>query len=187
MPYYVYIIQSSIDGSFYKGFTEDPLLRLQRHNNGETASTRHLCPWTLVYVEELLSKTEALKREKLLKKLPANVYWHLSIILKILYIILPVSMPPVIPTAVWGRVRVPSGPQKLLKFEKLFCFMPYYVYIIQSSVDGSFYKGLTEDPLLRLQRHNNGETASTRHICPWILVYVEELLSKTETLKEKRN
>ncbi len=57
-----------MDGSFYKGFTEDPLLRLQRHNNGETTSTRHLCPWTLVYVEELLSKTEALKREKVLKK-----------------------------------------------------------------------------------------------------------------------
>jgi putative endonuclease len=68
MPYYVYIIQSSVDGSFYKGFTEDPLLRPQRHNNGETTSTRQLCPWTLVYVEELLSKAEALKREKILKK-----------------------------------------------------------------------------------------------------------------------
>jgi putative endonuclease len=66
--YYIYIIQSEVDGSYYKGYTEDPLLRLQRHNNGETQSTRHLCPWKLVYIETHLSKTIALIREKNLKK-----------------------------------------------------------------------------------------------------------------------
>ena len=68
MPYFVYIIRSEKDGTLYKGFTEDPLLRLARHNNGETVSTRHLTPWIMVYLEELPSKTIALRREKALKK-----------------------------------------------------------------------------------------------------------------------
>ncbi len=68
MAFYVYIIQSQIDKSFYKGFSEDPCKRLIQHNAGETISTRHLAPWKLVYVELLSSKTEALIRERNLKK-----------------------------------------------------------------------------------------------------------------------
>ena len=68
MAYYVYIIQSEVDNSFYKGFSENPQGRLLQHNSGETLSTRRLVPWKLVYVEEVGSKTEALKREKNLKK-----------------------------------------------------------------------------------------------------------------------
>jgi putative endonuclease len=68
MPYYVYIIQSEVDNSYYKGFTENPVTRLQRHNEGETSSTRHLVPWRLVYIEELPTKTAALIRERNLKK-----------------------------------------------------------------------------------------------------------------------
>jgi putative endonuclease len=68
MPFYVYIIQSQIDNSFYKGFSEDPVKRLLQHNAGETISTRRLAPWILVYVEEMASKNEALIREKNLKK-----------------------------------------------------------------------------------------------------------------------
>jgi putative endonuclease len=66
--FFVYIIQSEIDGSYYKGYSENPLLRLKRHNNGETHSTCHLCPWKLVYVETVATKTAALVREKNLKK-----------------------------------------------------------------------------------------------------------------------
>ncbi|AXY75402.1 GIY-YIG nuclease family protein [Paraflavitalea soli] len=68
MAFYVYIIQSKVDESFYKGFSEDPLKRLLQHNAGETSSTRYLAPWKLVYVEAMASKTEALIREKNLKK-----------------------------------------------------------------------------------------------------------------------
>jgi putative endonuclease len=68
MTFYVYIIQSDFDKSYYKGFSHDPLIRLQQHNNGETSSTRHLIPWNLVYIEELASKTEAIIRERSLKK-----------------------------------------------------------------------------------------------------------------------
>ncbi len=68
MAYYVYIIQSFKDNSFYKGFTENPLRRLAQHNNRESKYTSMKTPWKLVYVEELSSKKEALIREKNLKK-----------------------------------------------------------------------------------------------------------------------
>ena len=68
MPYYVYILQSIVDGSYYKGFSEDPILRLQRHNNGESTYTRTKIPWHFVYIEMAPSKKEGLIREKALKK-----------------------------------------------------------------------------------------------------------------------
>ena len=68
MAYYVYIIQSAVDNSYYKGFSEQPSVRLLHHNNSESQYTRNKVPWQLVYVEELASKREALIREKALKK-----------------------------------------------------------------------------------------------------------------------
>jgi putative endonuclease len=68
MAFYVYILQSSVDNSFYKGFSEQPLIRLAQHNNGESTYTATKMPWKLIYVEELMTKKEALIREKALKK-----------------------------------------------------------------------------------------------------------------------
>jgi putative endonuclease len=68
MPYYVYIIESQIDKTLYKGFTENYLKRLDEHNSGLSQYTSSKIPWCLVYVEELRTKTEALIREKQLKR-----------------------------------------------------------------------------------------------------------------------
>jgi putative endonuclease len=68
MAFYVYILQSHQDGSYYKGFSENPRLRLIQHNNGECTYTSLKSPWQLVYVEEVISKKDALVREKNLKK-----------------------------------------------------------------------------------------------------------------------
>jgi putative endonuclease len=68
MGFYVYIIQSEIDKSYYKGYSEQPKIRLLQHNNGESRYTANKRPWQLVYVEECNSKREALIREKVLKK-----------------------------------------------------------------------------------------------------------------------
>ncbi len=68
MKYYVYIIQSQKDNSFYIGYTSNIEKRLYEHNHGSTRYTSGLRPWKLVYKEEFLTKTEALKREKFLKK-----------------------------------------------------------------------------------------------------------------------
>ena len=94
---------------------------------------------------------------------------------------------PVIPTVLWGRVRVPSGPQKLQSNLELFAFMSHYVYILESLKDGTFYKGYTSEPLLRLQQHNNKASQYTSTKTPWKLVYVEELPSKRDALIREKN
>ncbi|HVW99365.1 MAG TPA: GIY-YIG nuclease family protein [Candidatus Babeliaceae bacterium] len=68
MPFYVYILQSLADNSFYKGFSEQPFVRLDHHNNGEATYTSNKRPWKIIYIEELETKKEALIREKSLKK-----------------------------------------------------------------------------------------------------------------------
>jgi putative endonuclease len=68
MAFYVYIIQSKKDKSFYKGYTENYEKRLDQHNKGESSYTSKKIPWNLVYLEMHNSKKEALIREKNLKK-----------------------------------------------------------------------------------------------------------------------
>jgi predicted GIY-YIG superfamily endonuclease len=36
--------------------------------------------------------------------------------------------------------------------------MPWFVYIIQSEMDGTYYKGSSQDPYKRLLQHNAGES-----------------------------
>ena len=68
MDYFVYIIQSEIDGTFYKGFTTNITKRLEEHNTGKSRYTSHKIPWKLVYLEEFSSKKNALIREKQIKR-----------------------------------------------------------------------------------------------------------------------
>ncbi len=64
MEFYAYIIQSLVDGSYYKEFTEDPLRRLLQHNNLESRYTSAKVPWKLVYVEVFETKRDALIERK---------------------------------------------------------------------------------------------------------------------------
>jgi putative endonuclease len=64
MGFFVYIIKSLADQSYYKGFTETPIIRLERHNNGESRYTKNKLPWDLVYLECFEQKKDALIREK---------------------------------------------------------------------------------------------------------------------------
>ena len=68
MGFYVYIIESQLDGTYYKGSSEEPARRLIEHNEGMSQYTKAKVPWKLVYVEELPSKREMLIREKKLKR-----------------------------------------------------------------------------------------------------------------------
>lgn len=68
MSYYVYIIQSQKDNSFYIGYSQDPEKRLIKHNNSSKGYSSTKKPWVLVYTEKFSTKTEAIKREKFLKK-----------------------------------------------------------------------------------------------------------------------
>ena len=66
--HYVYILESLIDGDFYKGSTIDYLERLKQHNQGENQFTRSKMPWKLVFVQEFETKRNALIQEKKLKR-----------------------------------------------------------------------------------------------------------------------
>jgi putative endonuclease len=68
MVCFVYIIQSDKDGSYYIGHTSDLEERLERHNEGRSAFTRSKVPWKLIYQEFFTSKSEAMKREKEIKR-----------------------------------------------------------------------------------------------------------------------
>ena len=64
----VYILKSKVSNGYYIGYTTDIEKRLQYHNNGLNKSTRNKKPWILVYKEQYVSKSEALKREIFLKR-----------------------------------------------------------------------------------------------------------------------
>ncbi len=70
--HYVYILQSESSGIFYKGYSENPLARLQFHNAGKSTYTSKFLPWTLVAVFIFTDKSEALLKEKKLKKYPTK-------------------------------------------------------------------------------------------------------------------
>jgi putative endonuclease len=69
MAYFCYILECA-DGSFYTGWTTDPLRRERQHNRGTGARyTRSHRPVRLVYVEPQPDRSTAMRRELSLKKL----------------------------------------------------------------------------------------------------------------------
>ena len=66
--YYVYILESLVDGDFYKGSCLDYKKRLAEHNTGESKFTRSKMPWRLIFVSEFDTKKEALIEEKRIKR-----------------------------------------------------------------------------------------------------------------------
>lgn len=67
--WYVYILECG-DGSYYTGITTDVQKRLETHKKGKGAKyTRGRGPLSLLYVETLANKSEALKREYSIKQL----------------------------------------------------------------------------------------------------------------------
>ena len=68
MPYFVYILKSIRDGSYYVGSTQDLFSRVERHNQGRSKYTRNKRPWELLYSEEYPDRSAAIKREKEIKK-----------------------------------------------------------------------------------------------------------------------
>ena len=67
MEYFVYILESEIDGRLYKGQTSNIYNRIKEHNSGKTKSTKGYIPWKLVYFETFETRDEAVYREKYFK------------------------------------------------------------------------------------------------------------------------
>ncbi len=68
-PWFVYLVRAA-NGSLYCGISDDPQRRFAAHQRGKGA--RFFCSspaMALVYVEQWTSKGEALRHERLIKKL----------------------------------------------------------------------------------------------------------------------
>ncbi|KAF0142759.1 MAG: hypothetical protein FD122_359 [Stygiobacter sp.] len=65
--YYTYILYSPSIGKYYIGYTHDLNLRLERHNSGWGKFSSKGIPWQLVYSEEHMEKSQAIKRENEIK------------------------------------------------------------------------------------------------------------------------
>ncbi|MEE4717951.1 GIY-YIG nuclease family protein [Pseudomonas alliivorans] len=68
-PWFVYLVRAA-NGSLYCGISDDPVRRFAAHQSGKGA--RFFCSSpavALVYVERHVSKSEALRHERLIKKL----------------------------------------------------------------------------------------------------------------------
>ncbi len=66
-PYIVYVLQSQVDRSLYKGMTTNMENRLKQHNAGKTKSTKGKKPWIVVYTEYCNNAQDARDREKYFK------------------------------------------------------------------------------------------------------------------------
>jgi putative endonuclease len=74
MSYFVYILRSKLDGTYYKGSSENYLKRFEEHNAGLSKYTCGKIPWELVYAEVHPDKRSALIRERKLKRCKAEYF-----------------------------------------------------------------------------------------------------------------
>lgn len=69
MAYYCYMVECS-DGSYYTGWTTDPLRREKQHNRGTGAAyTRLHRPVRLVFLEPQADISTAMRRERVIKNM----------------------------------------------------------------------------------------------------------------------
>jgi len=70
MIFFVYILECA-DKTFYTGYTKDLQTRIEQHNSSCNGAKYTSCrrPCNLVYSESFVTRSEAMKREKEIKKL----------------------------------------------------------------------------------------------------------------------
>ena len=65
--YYVYLLESTIDKSWYIGYSSDLGKRFASHNAGSNKSTKSKRPLKIIYYEAYLDRHDAKGRERFLK------------------------------------------------------------------------------------------------------------------------
>ena len=72
--YFVYIIQSCKDDSYYIGQTNKLEKRIEQHNQGKSSYTKSKAPWRLRYFEKYDTRSEAMNREKEIKRMKSREF-----------------------------------------------------------------------------------------------------------------
>ncbi len=68
MAYFVYILRSLADDSYYIGHTHDLGSRLMHHNQRRVKYSKGKRPWKLVYFEKYADRSDAMIREQEIKE-----------------------------------------------------------------------------------------------------------------------
>ncbi len=72
--YYIYILYSETLDRYYTGSCANIDVRLIRHNAGATKSTKNGRPWKVLYFEKYATRTEAVQRERYIKKQKSRIF-----------------------------------------------------------------------------------------------------------------
>jgi putative endonuclease len=74
MIYYTYVVKSEKDNSYYIGYTQDIIKRLEYHNKGKSRFTKSRRPYKLVFKKEFETRKKAMNYEMYLKSLKKRSY-----------------------------------------------------------------------------------------------------------------
>ena len=74
MSFHFYVSRSESTGRFYVGHTEHLERRIFEHNSNRTQSIKNRGPWTLFYSEEYPTRSEAVQRERYVKRTKSRPY-----------------------------------------------------------------------------------------------------------------
>ncbi|MCD2423568.1 GIY-YIG nuclease family protein [Niabella pedocola] len=74
LPYFVYILQSGKDASFYIGQCDDLDRRMSKHFDGFSKYTASKRPLRMVYFEVFPLRADAIKRERQIKKMKSRKF-----------------------------------------------------------------------------------------------------------------
>lgn len=62
----------------------------------------------------------------------------------------------------------------------------HYTYILHSKKLNRFYIGTTQDLKVRISQHNKSKGKATSPGSPWILVYYEAFVEKSDAYREEK-
>ena len=71
--FYVYLIESLMNGRYYIGQTDDIDKRIKRHNQGRNISTKAYIPWKLKWWKEFETRSAAVKVETKIKRIKKRI------------------------------------------------------------------------------------------------------------------
>ena len=74
MKYFVYLLESLLDKSYYIGVTNDIQRRFKEHNTGKSKYTKTKVPWKLIAYKEFDDIRKAYSIEKKLKRSKKREY-----------------------------------------------------------------------------------------------------------------
>ena len=71
--FFVYILEAAESKRYYIGQTENLTGRVERHNEGKNLSTKAYIPWKLKWWKKFVTRSEAIKAERKLKRIKKRV------------------------------------------------------------------------------------------------------------------